>query len=73
MANYPETEQTYQALINLKAVDKFASFNMIFEEVKRIRLSRNLKANPSNLKAFYLIFKLFSFFKFNSDIFNIWS
>ena len=50
MANYPETEQTYQALINLKAVDKFASFNMIFEEVKRIRLSRNLKANPSNLK-----------------------
>lgn len=50
MANYPETEQTYQALLNLKAVDKFVSFNMIFEEVKRIRLSRNLKANPSNLK-----------------------
>ncbi|HEY9170436.1 MAG TPA: hypothetical protein VIN72_13160 [Lutibacter sp.] len=50
MANYPETEQTYQALINLKAVNNFVSFNMIFEEVKRMRLSRNLKANPSNLE-----------------------
>jgi len=50
MANYPETEQTYQALINLKAVNRFVSFKMIFEEVQKIRLSRNLKANPSNLK-----------------------
>ena len=50
MVNYPETEQTYQALIKLKAVNKFVSFNIIFEGVQNIRLSRNLKANPSNLK-----------------------
>jgi hypothetical protein len=50
MANYPETEQTYQALINLKAIKNFVSFIIIFEEVQQIRLSRNLKANPSNLK-----------------------
>lgn len=49
MTNYPETEQTYQALLNLKAVNNFVSFKMIFEEVQKIRLSRNLKANPSNL------------------------
>lgn len=50
MAKYPETDQTYLALINLKAINKFVSFDMIFEEVKRIRLSKNLKANPTNLK-----------------------
>ena len=50
MAKYPETEQTYQALINLKAVDNFVAFKLIFEEVQKIRLSRNLKENPSNLK-----------------------
>ncbi|GGG88570.1 hypothetical protein GCM10011416_01050 [Polaribacter pacificus] len=49
MANYPETEQTYQALINLRAVNSFVSFKMIFEEVQQIRRSRNLKPNPSNL------------------------
>jgi hypothetical protein len=50
MAKYPETEQSYQALINLKAINHFVSFKFIFEEVQQIRLSRNLKANPSNLK-----------------------
>ena len=33
MAKYPETEQTYQALINLKAIDNFVHFKLIFEEV----------------------------------------
>lgn len=50
MANYPETEQTYQALVNLKAINNFVSFDLIFQEVQKIRLSRNLKENPSNLK-----------------------
>lgn len=50
MAKYPETEQTYQAMINLKAIDNFVSFKSIFEEVKRIRLSRNLRETTKNLK-----------------------
>jgi hypothetical protein len=50
MANYPETEQTYQALVNLKAINHFVSFDLIFEEVQKIRLSKKLKANPLNLK-----------------------
>ena len=50
MTNYTETEQTYQALLNLKSVNNFVSFKMIFEEVQKIRLSKSLKPNPSNLK-----------------------
>jgi hypothetical protein len=50
MAKYPETEQTYQAMINLNALNNFVSFNLIFQEVKRIRLSRNLKETTKNLK-----------------------
>ena len=37
---YVETEQTMQALINLGADRGFVSFNMIFNEVKNIRLAR---------------------------------
>jgi hypothetical protein len=47
---YPETEQTYQALINLKAVNNYVSFKLLFQEVKNVRLERGLKQNPSNLK-----------------------
>lgn len=50
MAKYPETEQTYQAMINLNALNNFVSFNLIFQEVQKIRLSRKLKENPTNLK-----------------------
>jgi hypothetical protein len=51
MANkYPETNQTFEALKNLGAESQFISFNNIFNEVKRIRLSNNLKENPVNLK-----------------------
>ena len=50
MKNYPETEQTYQAMMNLKAINHFVSFDLIFQEVQKVRLSRNLMANPKNLK-----------------------
>jgi hypothetical protein len=50
MRRYPEAEQTYQAMMNLKAINHFVSFDLIFEEVQKVRLSRNLMANPENLK-----------------------
>ena len=39
-AKYPETEETLEALINLHAETKYVSFDNIFNEVKRIRLSK---------------------------------
>ena len=50
MKKYPETEQTYQAMMNLKAINNYVSFDLIFKEVQKVRLSRNLMANPKNLK-----------------------
>lgn len=50
MKKYPETEQTYQALLNLQAINNYVSFDLIFQEVQKVRLSRNLMANPKNLK-----------------------
>ena len=47
---YPETKQTFEALMNLGAESRFVSFKNIFNEVKRIRLSKSLKENPANLK-----------------------
>lgn len=47
---YPTTEHTFEALNNLKARKVFVSFNSIYEEVKRIRLTLGLKAEASNIK-----------------------
>ena len=47
---YPETDQTFEALNNLGATQRFVNFNSIYNEVKRIRLAKGLMAEPSNLK-----------------------
>lgn len=47
---YPEAEQTFQALRNLRANENYVSFDKIFEEVKKIRIARNLKEDTKNLK-----------------------
>ena len=46
---YPETRQTFNALIHLGAESKYVSFKDILNEVKRNRLANNLKENPINL------------------------
>ena len=46
---YPETSQTFNALIHLGAETKYVSFKDIFNEVKKNRLANNLKENPKNL------------------------
>ena len=46
---YPETSQTFNALIHLRAESKYVSFKDILNEVKRNRLANNLKENPVNL------------------------
>lgn len=47
---YPETRQTFEALKNLGAELNFVNFKNIFNEVKRIRLSNNLKGDTINLR-----------------------
>lgn len=47
---YPETKQTLEALINLGGRNGFVKFSSIYNEVKRIRLSNDLMADPINLK-----------------------
>ena len=47
---YPETGQTFEALKNLGAESNFVSFKNIFNEVKRLRLSKNLKGDTINLR-----------------------
>ena len=47
---YPETGQTFESLKNLGAESNFVSFKNIFNEVKRIRLSNNLKGDTINLR-----------------------
>jgi len=50
MANYPTTDHTFEALNNLGAITNFVSFKSIYNEVKRIRLVKGLKAEDSNTK-----------------------
>jgi len=50
MANYPTTDYTFEALKNLGAETHFVSFNSIFNEVKRIRLVKNLKSEDKNTR-----------------------
>ena len=50
MANYPTTDHTFEALNNLSATKVFVSFDSIYNEVKRIRLVKGLKAEDKNTK-----------------------
>lgn len=50
MSNYPTTDHTFDALNNLRATKSFASFQSIYNEVKRIRLVKGLKAEDKNTK-----------------------
>ena len=45
---YPETDQTFQALINLEASQTFVSFSMIYQEVKRIRIANGRVPEDDN-------------------------
>lgn len=47
---YPETRQTLEALINLGGNNRFVKFSSVYNEVKKNRLSNNLKADPINLR-----------------------
>jgi hypothetical protein len=47
---YPETKQTLDALLNVQADKDFVSFDRIYKEVKKIRLSKGLKEETKNLK-----------------------
>ena len=47
---YPKTVQIFKALNKLSTNQRFVSFNIIYNEVKKTRLSIGLMTEPSNLK-----------------------
>ena len=47
---YPETKQTLDAILNIGGDKQYVKFTSIYKEVQRIRLTKNLKAEPKNLR-----------------------
>lgn len=48
--DYKIPDQTLEALLNLGAKNRYVKFNVICNEVKKIRQEKGLMAEPSNFK-----------------------